>query len=238
MRIQVSCEFMMRFPNDAGEGLEIAYIKTTTGSFDENFVKEWLDNLALCLFDIVSSKAGESSCNHVPCRDGFLGIKISWRGSEWINAQREAFASKWRPNSDFAIFKQFALTINIAIPLKEFRFINSESKTSQVTLWVNDQRWNTSKGCFLNQCLGHNRFSRTCRAEHSGMSSEDCCRNVNWFTRVSTFAQKKTLWFEFLFRCSRDCGVKNIIDERSEFRWRGLLFIRHHNRAETVEVLN
>ena len=156
MGIEKSRELMMRLSNHAGEGLEITNIQSATCSLDENLVKKRFDDLTLRLLNIVPCKTREPCCNHIPCCDGFFGIKVCRRCSERIDTERQSFATKRRPYPHFAVLKQLTLSINITIPLEKFGFINTKSKTSKIPLWIDDERWNSSKSCFLNQSLCHN----------------------------------------------------------------------------------
>ena len=185
----------MRLSNHSSQRLEITDVQTATRPLHQYFVKERLDRLALGFLHVIAGKVGKPGRHHVPCRDGLFRVQIGRRSAKRINAQRQAFAAKRRPDAHLAGLEQFLRSVYEAVLFLKFTQIDAERKTSQVALGVDDERRNACQRSLFNERLGHDRFSRPGRTQHGPVSSQHLRCNVDGITRVATGSKQHPFWF-------------------------------------------
>ena len=203
-------ELLMWFTNHSGEGLEIANVKATSGAFNEDFIEKRFDGLALGFLNVKPGQVGKSCGDHVPRRDGFFRVEVGRRGAKRVNAERQTFASKGRPNSHLTPVQQLLRSGNKTVFFFKFIKVNAKGQPRQISLWVNDERRNASEGGFFDQGFGHHGFSRPGRPEHGAMSGQHLRSNVDRFTGISPASKKHPFWFVLALRGLFGCHSSGV----------------------------
>ena len=126
LRVEMANELLMWFTNDASQRLEITNVQTATGPLHQDFVKERLDRLTLCFFHVKPGQVRKPSRHHVPRRDGLFRVQVGGWGAERVDAQRQPFAAKRRPNSHFTTVQQLLGPSYDSVLFLQFLKVNTE----------------------------------------------------------------------------------------------------------------